>query len=84
MKKSAIKIDQDIVMRLNAIKYKWQMKTQSQVLRRLIEIASRFETADKFNASFITTNSDSPDSFLTKTKSNTNGAVVDDKEKRKC
>jgi len=46
-----IKIEQETARKLNGIKYTWGMKTQSEVIRRLIEIASKFQTADEYSKS---------------------------------
>lgn len=48
MKLSAIKIPEDLLMRLNRIKYQWGYKTQGEVIRRLIEIASKFQSAEDY------------------------------------
>ena len=48
MKSQNIRLDGDVVLRLNQLKYKFQMKTQSDVVRRLVEIAMKIESADKF------------------------------------
>jgi hypothetical protein len=47
MRKQSIQLDEDAILRINQLKYKWQLKTQSEVIRRLIEIDSKIETADK-------------------------------------
>ena len=47
MKQSIMKLDEDIIMQINILKYKWQMKTQSEAVRRMMEILGKIETADK-------------------------------------
>lgn len=51
MKKQSIQLDSDAMLRINQLKYKWQMKTQSDVIRRLVEICSKIESADKLGES---------------------------------
>jgi len=82
MRKSAIKLDEDIVRRLNRIKYQWGYKTQSQVIRKLIEIASKFQTADQYAKS--SQKNPSTTSFVSsglKTTSSNSGADNIKKEK---
>ena len=45
MKKTSIKVEEDLALRLNQLKYLWQLKSQDAVIRRLIEICSKIETA---------------------------------------
>lgn len=47
-KQSAIKLDDDVVMQLNILKYKWKLKTQSETFRKVMEIIMKIDTADKF------------------------------------
>ena len=50
MKKSSIRLDQDLIRELNLYKYKFHLKSISQVIRRLFEICSKVETADNLNS----------------------------------
>jgi len=38
MKQSAIKLPEDIIMKVNRLKYQWGCKTQAEVIRKLIEM----------------------------------------------
>jgi len=49
MKKTSIKVGEDLALRLNQLKYLWQLKSQDAVIRRLIEICSKIETARSKN-----------------------------------
>ena len=46
MKKTAIKVNEDTLQKLNQLKYMWGFKSQREVLIRLIEIAGKFTRAD--------------------------------------
>jgi len=45
MKKTTIKIQEDLLNRINRFKYKWQLKSHDAVVRRLFEICSKIENA---------------------------------------
>ena len=40
MKITAIKIKEDLLMRINRLKYQWGFKTQEDVIRHLIELTT--------------------------------------------
>ena len=46
MKETSIKVKEDLALRLNRLKYYWQLKSLDAVIRRLIEIASKIDTAN--------------------------------------
>jgi len=69
MKKTAIKIGEDLLMRINRLKYQWGYKTQEQVLRRLIELKTPPITTAKSHQ-----NSSTPTLFTNSYNSSSGGA----------
>jgi len=68
MKETTIQIKEDLKWKLGQLKYTWQVKSLDAVIRRLIEICSKIETAYSFstnknpsagNSSFLPYNSNS-------------------------
>jgi len=49
MKETTIQIKEDLKWKLGQLKYTWQLKSLDAVIRRLIEIATKFETAYSFS-----------------------------------
>ena len=77
MRKTSIKVQDDLLNRINRYKYKWQLKSHDAVIRRLFEICSKIENAKSSHKNPGTTNSFS--SGL-KTTNSESGAVHNKEE----
>lgn len=77
MKKTTIKIQEDLLNRINRYKYEWELKSHDAVIRRLFEICSKIKTANAKSQENSSTTS-----FLS-SKTSESGAVHDSKEKEK-
>ena len=74
MKKTSIKIKEDLALRLNRLKYTWQLKSLDAVIRKLIEICSKIETAHSFSTNKNSSAGNSP-LFTLPPKSTKNGIL---------
>lgn len=48
MKSSTIRLGEDLRMRLNKLKYQFGVKTVDAVIRKLLEMTTKLQTADNF------------------------------------